>query len=128
MQYREPLPADCPPASAQGIMGPMVRYRLLESTSPQPEDFDSYVRRRGRINPRLRRTPCEQNGVSLFASLDAAQAMMTGRANRNRRWQSIGELTLSAGAGKLNPEEADDHQTWWPSRDFDPVANCEVIL
>ena len=28
MQYREPLPPDCPPASAQEITEPTVRYRL----------------------------------------------------------------------------------------------------
>ena len=94
MQYREPLPPDCPPTSAQEITVRTVRYRLLETATPRPEDFDSYVRRNGHVNRRTRRTPCEQNGVSLFASSETARDMMKSRLNRNRRWLAVGELTI----------------------------------
>ena len=127
MQYREPLPPDCPPTSAQEITEQTVRYRLLETTTPRAEDFDSYVKRNGQINMRTRRTPCEQNGVSLFASAETAQNMMKSHLNRNQRWLAIGELSILAGAGKLNPIEPNGHQTWWPSQAFDPVANCKVM-
>ena len=127
MQYREPLPPDCPPTSAQEITERTVRYRLLENATPRPEDFDSYVRRNGHVNQRTRRTPCEQNGVSLFVSLETPSNMMKSRLNRNNRWLAIGELTIPVGAGKLNPIEPNGHQTWWPSQAFDPVANCKVM-
>ena len=127
MQYREPLPPDCPPPGASAIMKQTVRYRLLETATPRPEDFDSYVKRTGRAN--RHRTLCEQSGLSLYATYAAAQRELKGKySRRGRRWQSIGVLTLSSGAGMLNPVEANDHQTWWPSRDFDPVANCEAKL
>lgn len=128
MQYREPLPPDCPPASAYDIVEPIVLYQMLETTIPQPEDFDSFVKRTGRIIGGSRRTPCEQHGVSLCVTLEVAQAMLAGSLNRKLRWQSIGELTLATGAGKLNPPELDGHQTWWPAQAFDPVGNCKVIL
>ena len=128
MQYREPLPPDCPPPGASAIMERTVRYWLLETTIPRPVDFDSYAQRNGRINRQIRRTPCEQSGVSRFVSLGAVPALLTGSLNQNRRWQSIGELTLSPGAGKLNPVEPTGHQTWWPAQGFDPVDNCKVIL
>ena len=127
MQYRETLPPDCPPPSAQGIMALTVRYRLLETTTPRQEDFDSYVKRQGGANRQIGRTPCEQNGVSLFVSSEFASNLMTSYFNRNRRWQAIGELTLPAGAGKLNPVDSNGHQTWWPSQAFDPVENCTVL-
>jgi len=127
MQYREPLPPDCPPPSARTITEQTVRYRLLEGMTPTERDFDSYVKRNGRVNQRTRRTPCEQNGVSLFESLEAARKLMASDLNKDRRWQAIGELTIPAGAGKLNPVEPDGHQTWWPSQAFDPVGNCKVI-
>ncbi len=132
MEYREALPPDCPPPSAQDITEQTVRYRLLETTAPRPEDFDSYVKRNGEVNERSRRTACEQNGVSLWTSREAVQGVMTGRPNRRRqnnapRWQAVGELTISAGAGKLNPVEPNGHQTWWPSKEFDPVGNCKVM-
>ena len=130
MQYREPLPPDCPPPGASAIMERTVRYRLLETTTPQLVDFDSYVKRKGGVNRRIPRTPCEQSGLSLYATYSAARRELgKGRYNkRGRRWQSIGELTLSPGAGKLNPVAAHDCQTWWPSRDFNPAANCEATL
>lgn len=132
MEYRETLPPDCPPPSALSITEQTVRYRLLEGTTPTQRDFDSYVKRNVEVNRRSRRTPCEQNGVSLWTSLEAVQGVMTGRPNRRRRnteprWQAIGELTISAGAGKLNPVEPNGHQTWWPSKAFDPVGNCKVM-
>ncbi len=127
MQYREPLPPDCPPLIAQDITERTVRYRLLENATPKPEDFDSYVKRNGRVNRRIRRTTCEQNGVSLFASPEAALRMMNSGLNKNRRWQAVGELTILAGAGKFNPIEPDEHQTWWPSKRFDQVKNCKVM-
>ena len=128
MQYREPLPPDCPPLTAQGITEQTVRYRLLENVFPTPEDFDSFVKKRGRPNRRSKRTPCEQNGVSLWKSLNSVRALLASYLNNDGRWQSIGELTIPIAAGKLNPVECDGHQTWWPSQAFDPVENCKVIL
>lgn len=128
MQYREPLPPDCPPPEAQAITAQTVRYRLLETTTARPEDFDSYVKRNGQPKPNIARTTCEQYGVSLYTDLDTVQNMITGRGNRKRRWQSIGQLTIPPGAGALNPVERNGHQTWWPSISFNPVENCQVIL
>ena len=51
MQYREPLPQDCPPPSAQDITEQTVRYRLLKGMIPTQRDFDSYVKING--NPKL---------------------------------------------------------------------------
>lgn len=132
MQFRETLPPDCPPPSAQDIREQTVCYRLLKTTTPEQDDFDSFVKEHGGANPEIPRTPCEQNGVSLWTSLEAARGVMAGRPNRRRRnteprWQTIGELTISAGAGKLNPVEPNGHQTWWPSKGFDPVGNCKVM-
>ena len=60
MQYREPLPPDCPPPGASAIMERTVRYRMLEVATPQPGDFESFVKKRGRPNPKSDRTLCEQ--------------------------------------------------------------------
>ena len=127
MQYRETLPPDCPPPSAQDIAEQTLRYRLLENASPNQQDFDSYMKRNGEANRRIRRTPCEQNGVSLFTSLEAARNLIASNLNKDRRWQAVGELTISPGAGKLNPVEPNGHQTWWPSQAFDPIKSCKVM-
>ena len=127
MQYREPLPPDCPPPSAQDITEQTVRYRLLEGMTPTERDFDSYAKRSGGPKPGISRTPCQQSGLSVFVSLEAARRMMTGRLNDLNRWQSIGVVAIPAGAGKMNPAERNGHQTWWPSQAFDPVNNCKVM-
>lgn len=127
MQYREPLPPDCPPPSAKVITEQTVRYRLLAGAVPTQKDFDSFVKKRGRPNRRnKRRTPCEQSGVSLWNSLNSVRALLVSDLNKGQ-WQSIGKLTIPTGAGNLNPIEPEGHQTWWPSKAFDPVKNCKVI-
>ena len=127
MQYREELPPDCPPESATAITEATTRYRLLRNTTPEEADFDSYARRRGSPNPRLRRTACEQHGLSLMTSLQEARNLLTSHYNRDRRWQTIGALTIPPGVGRLNPVEPSGHQTWWPSRAFNPSEQCRTF-
>lgn len=124
LRYREELPPNCPPESAVEIAEPATRYRLSKSRIAQNADFDSYARQRGSPNPSLRRTPCEQHGISLFTSLQAARNLLNSSYNRDGRWQAIGELTIPPGAGKMIPPEPSGHQTWWPSQEFDPSDVC----
>ena len=127
LHYREELPPDCPPESATEITEATTRYRLLRNSIPEENDFDSYARQRGSPNPRLRRTPCEQHGVSLMTSLQGARNLMASQYNRGRRWQAIGVLTIPPGAGRLNPVEPGGHQTWWPNREFNPSEECRTV-
>ena len=127
MQYRELLPPDCPPLGAKVLAEPTVRYRLLEGITPTQKDFDSFAKQKGHYIRSRKRTQCEQSGVSLWDSPDSVRALLTSDLNENDRWKSIGELTIVTGAGKLNPIEPDGHQTWWPSKDFNPVESCKVI-
>ena len=127
MQYRETLPPDCPPPSAQNITKQTVRYRLLEGITPTQKDFDSFAKQKGHYVRSRKRTRCEQSGVSLWKSPNSVRALLESDLNEEGRWQSIGELTISTGAGKLNPVEPDGHQTWWPSKDFNPAENCMVV-
>ena len=127
IQYLETLPPDCPPPSARAITEQTVRYRLLEGMTPTERDFDSYAKRNDGPNLDIRRTPCEQSGLSLFVSLEAARRMMTGRLNDLNRWECIGVVTITAGAGKMNPAERNGHETWWPLQAFGPVNNGKVI-
>lgn len=109
------------------IVGSPTRYRLLRSLTPEETDFDSYARQRGSPNPRLRRTACEQHGISLMTSLQGARNLLASHYNRDRRWQAVGMLTIPPGAGRLNPVEPSGHQTWWPSREFNPLEECGTV-
>ena len=93
MEYREELPPGCPPESAREITEATIRYRLLRNPSAEEADFDSYARQRGAPNPRLRRTPCEQHGISLTTSLPAARNLLDSHYNRDQRWQAVGMLS-----------------------------------
>ena len=128
MEYREPLPPECPPSTARQIDEPTIRYRLLEDINPTETDFDSYVKKKGGPNPSISRDLCHQTGISLFISLKAAQDMMNGHYNKKGRWRHIGEVTIQPGAGKLEPPEVRGHQTWWPTRTFNVLANCKALL
>ena len=127
LQYREELPPDCPPESAREITEPTTRYRLLRNPTAQEPDFHSYARQRGSPNPRLRRTACEQHGLSLMTSLQGARNLLGSHYNRDQRWQAIGVLAIPQGAGKLNPMEPNGHQTWWPTREFNPSEECRTV-
>ena len=127
LQYREELPPGCPPDSATEITEPTTRYRLLRNPTAEETDFDSYAYQRGSPNPRLRRTACEQHGISLMTSLRGARNLLDSHYNRDKRWQGIGILTIPPGAGKLNPVELNGHQTWWPSREFNPSEDCRNV-
>ena len=127
MEYREPLPAECPPDTAQQIDEPTIRYRLLEKDNPAETDFDSYVKKKGGPNPTIDRDVCHQSGVSLLTTLEAARDMLNGHHNKKGRWRQIGELTIQPGAGKLEPPDVNRHQTWWPTRTFNVLANCKVL-
>ena len=128
MEYRETLPDGCPRDTAQDIKVTTLRYRLVEKKVPLQKDFDSFFKTNGRYVKNSDRPHCDQNGVSLYARIEAATMLFKGPKNKNgRRWQSIGKVTLISGAGKLAPIEQDGHQTWWPTKDFDPVDNCEIL-
>lgn len=127
MEYREPLPDGCPPPEVSSVNEPTVRYRLLEEAFPRDEDFDSYVKKKGGPNTKIKKDHCHQTGVSLDTSLTSAQRRMRGPFNKRGRWKTIGVLTIQPGAGKLAEPEPNGHQTWWPARDFDVVANCRAL-
>ena len=127
MEFRETLPDGCPHDTAQDIPAPTQKYRLIEGKTPTEEDFDSFRKSRGHYVKISKRDYCEQSGVSLYAKIEGAERLFNSRTNKERRWQSMGEITLTPGAGMLNPEEEDSHQTWWPAKGFDPVANCRIV-
>ena len=128
MEYREPLPPECPPDTAQQVDAPTIRYRLLENAEPTEADFDSYVKRKGGSNPTINRAPCHQNGLSVLTTLKAAEDKIKAPYNKKARWTQIGELTIQPGAGTLEPPEANGHQTWWPAKTFNVLAHCRTLL
>lgn len=124
LEYREPLPDDCPPPDAEELVEPRIVYRLVRNNPPGLDDFRSFRA----LNPdrELRNvTECQMRGVSVFINLKGVDAV---RQRRNLRRTLICAVVLDKGAGRIlltNPETS--HCAWWPLADYDILANCQVI-
>ena len=123
MTYREPLPDDCPPDTAEDITSSRVFYRLVRNIPPTDDDFRS--QRAERPNRIFRDvTECQARGLSIFASIDvAAQLSKSG----SLRGTTVCRVTLAPGAGRIQPTGRRSHHTWWPLHDYDILANCQVV-
>ena len=62
-----------------------------------------------------------------MVSVRGARNLLNSPYNRDNMWQAIGVLTISPEAGKLNPVELNWHQTWWPTKEFNPSEDCRSI-
>lgn len=123
MPYREPLPENCPPETAEEITEPRIVYRLVRNDPPTDDDFRS----QRAANPHLARrgmTECQARGLSVFVSYADAE-----RRSRNGRLQGamVCEVTLTRGAGRIARTGRRSHHTWWPLADFDITQNSRVV-
>ena len=123
MTYREPLPEDCPPDTAGEITSSRVFYRLVRNNPPTDDDFRS--QRAERPNRIFRDvTECQARGLSVFASPNVAEQLSkSGTLQRT----AICRVTLTTGAGRIQPTGRRSHHTWWPLDDYDILANCQVV-
>ena len=123
MIYREPLPEDCPPATAMEITEPRIVYRLVRHNPPVDADFRSQRAE----NPHLvlqNITECQARGLSVFA--DRADAESRTRSGR-LLGTMVCEVTISQGAGYIGKTGRRSHHTWWPLADCDILQNSRVV-
>ena len=124
LEYREPLPDDCPPANAEEIVEPRIVYRLVRIDPPSLDDFRSQRAENPAATFR-RVTECQARGVSVFMDIEDVN-------KRRERPRLSGTLicavVLDKGAGRiLQPNRKSSHCTWWPLANYDILANCRVI-
>lgn len=123
MSYRDSLPAGCPPDAAEGIAAPRAVFRLVRTDPPTPDDFLSQRQERpdrifsGAIE-------CQVRGLSVFA--DKQDAVAKAQKLPNLKNRKICRVTLTVGAGRIQPTFQPSHQTWWPLAEFDILAHCGV--
>ena len=124
MNYREPLPDDCPPDDAEEITAPRVVYRLVRNNPPTDDDFRS---QRAERPDRVFRdvNECQARGMSVFASLSAAESL----SERGRlQGTAVCLVNLNPGAGSILLTGRHSHHTWWPLASYDILANCQVVM
>ena len=122
MPYREPLPDDCPPVDAEEIDAPRILYRLVRNNPPTDDDFRS--QRAEKPTARFNVSECRARGVSVFTNLSDAERQTR---RRNLRHLTPCLITLTAGAGRIQKTGGSSHYTWWPYKDYDILANCQMV-
>lgn len=122
MQYREPLPAGCPPDEAEEINSPRCMYRLIANAQPTEDDFKSQrAMKKQRQSSGI--SECLARGLSIFPTIDASKKVLM---LPNFRGYKICRLCLDDGAGKIQQTGLRGHHTWWPLATYDILACCEV--
>lgn len=122
MDYREDLPADCPPEASLEIVNATTVFRLVSSNPATVEDFRSQ---------RSLKPDREFNGISecqacgLSVHTDKRDSAIALKLP-TQRGRKICCVTLPIGAGRIQQTAKPSHHTWWPCARFDILANCEV--
>ena len=124
MTYREPLPDNCPPDTAEEIITPRIVYRLVRSNPPSDDDFRSQrAERPDRIFRHI--TECQARGLSVRNDLDSAMELMRLRSMRGRM---LCEVRLRQGTGQIMQTGSDSgHYTWWPLADFHILDSSYMV-
>ena len=122
MPYRELLPDDCPPATAEEITEPRIVYRLVWHDPPTDHDFRSL--RAENPQQHFAVPECQACGLSVFFNrADAERRSRIGRL----QGAMVGEVTLTRGAGRIAKTGTRSHHTWWPLADYDVTKSSRVV-
>ena len=123
MNYREPLPENCPPDEAEEIAAPRLVYRLVCNNPPTDDDFQSQqAERPDRVFQDV--PECQARGLSVFANRNVAEQLAT---RGSLQGTAVCQVTLTPGAGCIQPTGRRSHHTWWPLANYDILANSRVV-
>ena len=124
MTYRESLPDNCTPDTADEITSPRLVYRLVRNNPPTDDDFCS---QRAEQPDRVFRniSECQARGLSVRTDLESAVDLMGLRTMRGRM---LCQVQLDHGSGRIMQTGEDPHHsTWWPLADYLILANCSLV-
>ena len=124
-QFREELPAGCPPETAKEIRSRLEVFRLVRTTPPTMADFRS-ARAENPRRPFHPAQECQAYGLSVNTDRRDSENARKLPFLRGRR---ICKVTLRLGAGYIqntsNPSNP-SHHTWWPFASYDIIAHCRI--
>lgn len=118
--YREELPAQCPPETAEEITAERQVYRVVRSDQPTEDDFRS--QRAMKPNAVFQDvSECLARELSVFSDRrDGEKLLKLPRM----RGGMLAPVRLKSGAGHIQQTFKHSHHTWWPFADFDILAHC----
>lgn len=125
MEFRDTLPAECPPVDAKSITGKLYVYRALDADVPCDADFFSQVKRFPAKKYRDK-DKCIVSGLSVFTKVEQG-AMAVRLPSPRLKGKTVCKVELSPGSGKILQNGQNYHCTWWPSAGFDILANCTLM-
>lgn len=122
MEYRDALPAGCPPDEAEDIAAETEIYRLVWSSPAKEDDFLSQQT----LNPNrtFGSAGCMARGLSVRRTQAACEQMLKLPRFAGAR---VCRVRLLAGHGSIQQTGKAQHYTWWPHRDFNHATCTEVI-
>ena len=122
MEYRDALPAGCPPDEAEEIAATTDIYRLVRNNPPSADDFLSQQS----LNPSrsFGSAGCMARGLSVRRTKSACELMLklprfTGA--------SVCLVRLMPGHGRIQQTGKAQHYTWWPHRGFNHATCTQII-
>ena len=122
IDYRENLPERCPPEDAEEVREELHLYRLVESNPASDDDFRS--QRAMYPDKRFHIDECLAHGLSVWTSQTQAENV---RRLPKLRDKQVCRVRLCPGAGRIKQTFKPEHRTWWPFRQFDILAHCELV-
>lgn len=120
MNYREPLPAQCPPDAAEEITVEREVFRVVKTDPPTEDDFRS----QRAMKPEAvfhGVSECQARGVSVFSDRRDGEKLLKLPRLRSGL---LATVRLVPGAGRIQKTSTHSHHTWWPFADFDILAHC----
>ena len=120
MTFREQLPANCPPDSADKIQETTYVFRIVRSLPPTESDFRSQ-RAEQPDQTFSGVSECQARGLSVFLQRSDAEEKLKLPKLRGRQ---ICQLMLDAGAGYIKKTGRGSHCTWWPLAEYNILAQC----
>ena len=123
--YREPLPEDCPPETAEEIASPRIVFRMVRNNPPLADDFRSQrAENPGKEFEDI--SECRARGVSVYSSR-AVVNRWARSLHFKRQGMLVCQVDLARGAGQIQKTGGRAHYTWWPLAAYDILAVCLVV-
>lgn len=124
--YKEKLPENCPPKSAQENTTDLILFRIFKGDRLDAREFRPYSREFP-DNPKFR-NQCQAFGVSFFTSSEKAlRVCRESLEKRNKKLGSfIAEVKLKPGAGKYKIARS-GHCNVWFYDSFDIPNDIELL-
>jgi hypothetical protein len=111
MEFKEVLPAQCPPSEAGLPENEELGYRLLELGAVSDDDFKSHQELKPHI---VYPDPCRFRSVSLVRSYLQCREII--KIKRMKKFRFAAELKLQSDSGIVE-RDSEDHMNWWLSKD-----------